>query len=174
MRGYRGFLREFARTGSLRALVLQVRTGIAHVARQWTGRNEVGNPLARFFESYGPDGIRPASAAERRLRLASEACLVCGLCSAACAEAGGRPLLDPRDAVIAAARLSLDLRRAGLEGLAASSCAACAACDPVCPQGIPIHLVQESLAARPGSEPPQGAPDSGAPAARDARGPGIG
>ena len=32
MRGYRGFMREFLRTGSPRALALQVRVGVAHVA----------------------------------------------------------------------------------------------------------------------------------------------
>ncbi|MAE93807.1 MAG: hypothetical protein CL910_04030 [Deltaproteobacteria bacterium] len=150
MRGYRGIFHEFTHTGSWRALALQLRTGIVHVARQLAGRRDDGDPLARFFDNYGPDGVRPASPVDRMLRLDAQACLVCGLCSVACAAAGGEPRLDPRDAVVAASRLHIEWRRLGLEGTAGSACAGCAACDAACPQGIPIHEVQEALAAGPG------------------------
>ena len=146
MRGYRGFLRELARTGSLRSLALQLRTGARHAMRQLLRRRQEGDPLARFFASYGADGIHPVSAAERSREHQAERCLVCGLCSIACAEAGGTPRLDPRDAVVAASRLAIDWRRLGLEGTVGDSCAACRACEPVCPQAIPIHRVQEALA----------------------------
>lgn len=147
MRGYRGFLRELSRTGSPRALVLQVRTGLVHLVRHATGRRPTDG-VARFLDNYAPDGIRPTSPADRDLRLRSEACLVCGLCSAECARVGGRPALDPRDAVIAASRLEVDLLRfelgAELSG-SESPCSGCAACDRLCPAGIPIHRVQERL-----------------------------
>ncbi len=146
MRGYRGLFREITHTGTWRAMVLQLRTGVVHVLRQWTGQRDDRDPLELFFENYGADGVRPASEEERVLRLASEACLVCGLCTIACAEAGGQPRLDPRDAVAAAARLAIDWRRLGLNPAGESPCAACAQCDLACPEGIPIHQVQEALA----------------------------
>lgn len=150
MSGYRGIFREFTHTGSWRALALQVRTGILHVARQLAGRRENGEPLERFFAYYGPDGVRPASPVDRMLRLDAQTCLVCGLCSTACAAAGGQPRLDPRDAVVAASRLHIEWRRLGLEGAVGSSCGSCAACDAVCPPGIPIRAIQEALAPGPG------------------------
>jgi len=145
MRGYRGFFREFSRTGTFRALALQLRTGVLHVARQALGRTE-SDPVERFLENYGPDGVRPPAARDEDLRLRSEACLVCGLCSAECARVGGRPAIEPRDAVIAAARLEVDLLRFELGGAFEGLCASCRACDTVCPAGIPIHRVQARLA----------------------------
>jgi succinate dehydrogenase/fumarate reductase-like Fe-S protein len=81
------------------------------------------------------------------------------MCSQECARVGGAPPLDPRDAVIAAARLETDLLREGLAGelaadtpasardeSAAGGCAACDACSRVCPAHIPIARVQERLA----------------------------
>jgi succinate dehydrogenase/fumarate reductase-like Fe-S protein len=146
MRGYRGLLREFSRTGTLRALSLQIRTGIAHIARRARGGMQAGDPVARFLESYGPDGLRRPDPQGSELLLASEACLVCGLCSAECARVEGRPALDPRDAVIAAARLEIDLIRFDLARELEFGCYDCAACDAVCPVEIPIHRVQQRLA----------------------------
>jgi len=146
MRGYRGFLREFSRTGTLRALSLQIRTGIAHIARRALGGTQADDPVARFLDSYGPDGIRRADPQGSALSLAAEACLVCGLCSAECARIEGRPALDPRDAVIAAARLEIDLIRFDLARELEFGCSDCAACDVVCPVEIPIHRVQQRLA----------------------------
>jgi succinate dehydrogenase/fumarate reductase-like Fe-S protein len=150
--GYRGFLRELAHTGTWRALALQLRTGGRHVARRLLRRGE-GDPIARFLANYGADGFRLPDPARARLQLAAEACLACGLCSIACAQAGGAPPLEPRDAVLSAARLEIDWVRLGLPsgaaasaGAVASSCTACAACEPVCPVSIPIASVQETLA----------------------------
>jgi heterodisulfide reductase subunit C len=145
MRGYRGFTREFARTGSLRALSLQLRTGARHWLRQVLRREEAYDPEARFLANYAADGLRPHDPERSALQLRAQACLVCGLCSAACASAGGRPPLDPREAVLAAARLETDALRLGLEELAAP-CGTCRACEPVCPAGIPIARVQGALA----------------------------
>lgn len=155
MNGYRGFLRELARTGTWRALALQLRTGGSHVARRLLGRGE-RDPIARFLANYGADGFRLPDPARARLQLAAEACLACGLCSVACAQAGGAPPLEPRDAVLSAARLEIDWIRlaqgrapgehAGATVAAAQACAACAACEPACPVGIPIAAVQETLA----------------------------
>jgi Fe-S oxidoreductase len=144
VRGYRGFLRELLRTGSLRALRFQLQTGAMHTLRQWMGRRR-GDPVAEFLESYGPDGLRPPDLAARRLGQQAEACLVCGLCSIECAQQGGRPPLDPRDAVVAALRLEIDWLRLGLSPSVASPCGACDACARVCPAGIPIHEVQAHL-----------------------------
>jgi ferredoxin len=146
VRGYRGFLRELLRTGSVRALRFQLRTGVVHTLRQLLGRRR-GDPVAEFFASYGPDGLRPADAGARRLALQAEACLVCGLCSIACAQQGGRPPLDPRNAVVSAARLEADWLRLGLSPSVGGPCDACDACTRVCPAGIPIHEVQAHLAA---------------------------
>lgn len=159
MRGYRGFLRELLRTGSLRALRLQLHTGVLHTLRQLLGRRS-GDPVAEFLASYGPDGLRPADAGARRLALQAEACLVCGLCSIACAHQGGRPPLDPRDAVVAAARLEVDWLRLGLSPSVGGPCAACDACTRVCPAGIPIHTMQAHLASLGGA----GGEDAGATA----------
>ena len=145
MRAYRGFLRELLRTGSLRALALQLRTGALHVARQAFGRRR-GDPVARFLAAYGPDGIREPDPAARRLARQAERCLVCGLCSLECARKGGVPPLDPRDAVIAAARLEVDWVRLGVSPGGDAPCGACDACARICPAGIPIHLVQARLA----------------------------
>jgi hypothetical protein len=142
--GYRGLARELARTGGARALWLQLRTGAAHVARRLLRRDEP-DPIDQFFRNYAADGFRLPDAAAQALQLDAEACLVCGLCSAECARVGGAPALDPRDAVIAAARLAIDWVRLELRP-AASACAACAACDAVCPAGIPIQRIQRWLA----------------------------
>jgi ferredoxin len=144
VRGYRGFLREFSRTGSLRALGLQLRTGALHLLRQLRGR-EHGDPVARFLGYYGPDGVTRPSPEARALALAAERCLVCGLCSVECARVGGVPPLDPRDAVVAAARLEVDWRRLGLAPEPSAPCGGCDACSRVCPAGIPIHRVQARL-----------------------------
>lgn len=147
-RGYRGFLREFTRTGSWRALSLQLRTGAAHVARQLFAPRR-GDPVAQFLSHYGPDGVRAPDAAGRALQLDASQCLVCGLCTLECARVGGAPPLDPREAVIAASRLEADLLREGLAGelaAAAAPCAACDACSRVCPAHIPIARVQQRLA----------------------------
>jgi succinate dehydrogenase/fumarate reductase-like Fe-S protein len=144
--GYRGFVRELSRTGTGRALWLQVRTGMAHLVRQLRGR-EKDDPIARFFENYGPDGFRLPDAAAAALQQAAEACLVCGLCSAECARVGGAPPLEPRDAVVATARLAIDWTRLDLVPSGSSSpCAGCRACDAVCPVAIPISRVQARLA----------------------------
>ena len=142
--GYRGFVREMLRTGSLRALALQLRTGGLHVAKQLVGRRR-SDPVARFFASYGPDGVTAPDATARELALRAEACLVCGLCSLECARVGGRPPLDPRDAVVAAARLEVDWVRLGLSPGGGAPCGACDACARICPAGIPIHRVQARL-----------------------------
>jgi succinate dehydrogenase/fumarate reductase-like Fe-S protein len=164
VRGYRGFLREFARTGSLRALSLQLRTGALHVGRQFFGRRR-GDPVLQFLAYYGPEGVTRPDPDARELTLSATACLVCGLCSLECARVGGAPELDPREAVIAAARLETDWRRLGLSP-GESSCTACAACNRVCPAGIPIDRVQARLA-RLGSA-------AAGSAASDATGAGIG
>jgi len=155
LNGYRGFTREFSRTGSLRALWMQVRTGAAHVARRAFGRDAAYDPVERFLANYAADGFRLPDAEGAALSLAAEACLVCGLCSAACARRGGEPRVDPRDAVIAASRMAIDWVRLSLTPFAgepagcasATPCSACRACETVCPVQIPIHRVQEWLAA---------------------------
>jgi succinate dehydrogenase/fumarate reductase-like Fe-S protein len=147
-RGYRGFLREFTRTGSWRAVSLQVRTGALHLLRQLFVRR-AGDPVAQFLAHYGPDGVRAPDSAARSLALDASRCLVCGMCSLECARVGGTPPLDPREAVIAASRLETDLLREGLTAeLAAGSgaCASCDACSRVCPAQIPVHRVQARLA----------------------------
>jgi len=149
--GYRGFLRELGRTGSWRALGLQLRTGARHLLRRgWPLAGP--DPVARFLQNYGADGFRLPDRDRARLQAAAERCLVCALCSAECARVGGEPRLDPRDAVVAAARLEIDWVRLGLAEPVASSCSGCRACESVCPVEIPIAAVQESLA-RLGSGP---------------------
>ncbi len=154
--GYRGFLRELARTGTWRAFSLQVRTGAGHIARRLLGRGE-GDPIARFFQNYGADGFRLPDPERSRRQQAAEACLACGLCTVECARAGGAPPLDPRDAVLSAARLEIDWIRLGLSpfalagtadgsGATPTACAACRACERVCPVGIPIAGLQDALA----------------------------
>jgi heterodisulfide reductase subunit C len=142
--GYRGFTRELSRTGSLRALSLQLRTGAAHLLRQWLGRKP-SDPVERFLAYYGPDGVARPEPEARSLALAAERCLVCGLCNLECARVGGAPTLAPRDAVVAAARLELDWRRLGVSPEPAGACAGCDACSRVCPAGIPIERVQARL-----------------------------
>ena len=145
MRGYRGFFRELSHTGTLRALALQLRTGAVHVLRRAQGRRDV-DAVERFLANYGPDGVRAPADRDRALRLSSEGCLVCGLCSAECARVEGRPPADPRDAVIAASRLEVDLLRHDLAGALEGSCGDCTACEAVCPAAIPIAQVQARLA----------------------------
>ncbi len=159
LKGYRGFAREFSRTGTLRALWMQVQTGAAHVARRAFGRGVTGDPIATFLRNYEADGFRLPDATSAALALSAEACLVCGLCSAECARAGGAPRVEPRDAVIAASRLAIDWVRLELTPFApqidgaangnagTTPCTACRACDEVCPAHIPIHRIQEWLVA---------------------------
>ncbi len=147
-RGYRGFLREFTRTGSWRAVSLQVRTGAAHVLRQLFVRRS-GDPVAQFLAHYGPDGVRAPDADARALALDASHCLVCGLCTLECARVGGAPPLDPREAVISASRLETDVLREGLAaalGADAGPCGGCDACSRACPVAIPVHRVQARLA----------------------------
>lgn len=152
LKGYRGFVREFSRTGTLRALLLQVRTGVRHVVRGLR-REEVGDPIALFFSNYAADGFRLPDATAAALQQDAEACLVCGLCSVACARAGGEPAIDPRDAVVSASRLAIDWVRLDLSPRPGGSlpgadgaCAACRACDAACPAGIPVQRIQQWLA----------------------------
>jgi hypothetical protein len=97
--GYRGFLRELARTGTWRAFSLQVRTGMRHIVGRVLRRGE-SDPMARFFGNYGADGFRLPDPARSRLQWAADACLACGLCTVECAQAGGTPAIEPRDAVL--------------------------------------------------------------------------
>jgi succinate dehydrogenase/fumarate reductase-like Fe-S protein len=147
LKGYRGFVREFARTGSLRALWLQVRTGVQHVVRG-VRRRDARDPIELFFQYYAADGFRMPDETAAALQQDAEACLVCGLCSVACARAGGEPVIDPRDAVVAASRLAIDWVRLDLSpgSATAGGCAGCRACDAACPAGIPIHRIQDWLA----------------------------
>jgi heterodisulfide reductase subunit C len=126
---------------------MQVRTGAAHVARRAFGREGIGDPIDRFLANYAADGFRLPDAESAALSLAAETCLVCGLCSAECARSGGAPRVDPRDAVIAASRMAIDWVRLELPEPIATACSACRACEAVCPVQIPIHRVQEWLAA---------------------------
>ena len=107
MRGYRGFFREMGRTGSSRALAMQLRTGAVHVLRRLAQRQPEGDPVERFLGHYGEDGIRAPEPGAMSLARQAEACRVCGLCTYECARVGGDPLLDPRDAVVAASRLEI-------------------------------------------------------------------
>jgi heterodisulfide reductase subunit C len=115
------------------------------MARRWLARGAPVDAERRFLESYAADGVRAPREERRVLQRRAQHCLVCGLCSLSCAEAGGRPPLDPRDAVLAGARLEVDVRRLHIDAPAAA-CGACRACEPVCPVGIPIASVQEALA----------------------------
>jgi ferredoxin len=155
-RGYRGFVRELLKTGGLAALRLQVRTGALHALRSLAGRRPA-DPVALFLANYGADGIGLPDAAARPLSLAAARCLGCGLCSLECARVGGRPPLDPRDAVLAGARLEIDLARLGLASEIGGSCGACRACEAVCPAGIPIARVQARLSAPGAAGPARGA-----------------
>jgi len=147
LRGYRGFARELARTGGWRALWLQLRTGVRHAARQAFAR-DASDPVARFFANYAADGVRFPDAIAAELERRAEACLVCGLCTNECARVGGEPPLEPRDAVVSAARLAIDWTRLALPPSdAVASCAACRACDAVCPAAIPIASIQTWLVA---------------------------
>jgi len=146
MRGYRGFWRELGGTGSWRAFWLQLRAGVRHMARRALGRGELADPEALFLRSYADDGLRPHAPDRSALQRAAEPCLVCGLCSEACARAGGAPALDPRDAVLAGARLAIDVRRLALADTG-HGCSACRACEPACPVHIPIAAIQSSLEA---------------------------
>jgi heterodisulfide reductase subunit C len=114
------------------------------VARRWIGRGSE-DAVERFLANYGADGFRLPDPERARLQLAAEACLACGLCSLACAAAGGAPELDPRDAVVAAARLEIDWLRLGLAQPVTSGCGACRACEVACPVSIPIAAVQDML-----------------------------
>ncbi len=162
LKGYRGFLRELARTGTWRAFSLQVRTGAGHIVGRVLRRGE-SDPIARFFTNYGADGFRLPDPERSRLQWAAEACLACGLCTIECARASGAPAIDPRDAVLSAARLEIDWIRFGLVPFApegeqdavgraegrdasATTCQACRACEGVCPVGIPIAGIQDTLA----------------------------
>ncbi|MEB2346948.1 MAG: hypothetical protein OZ948_19720 [Deltaproteobacteria bacterium] len=175
MSGYRGFLRELARTGTWRALALQVRAGAGHLLRRLAGRRG-GDPIARFLAHYGADGFGLPDRERARLQLAAEACLACSLCSVECARAGGAPPCEPRDAVLSAVRLEIDWLRLGPDAhrappargaaggssgrpaaagaaavpaaaaAGAARCSACAACEAVCPVGIPIAAIQVTLA----------------------------
>ena len=145
LRGYRGVFRELLNTGTLAALRLQVRTGALHVLRGFGGRRGP-DPVALFLAHYRADGIRLPDAAERPLALAAARCLSCGLCSLECARVGGRPPMDPREAVLSGSRLGVDLARLGLEGEIVGSCGVCRACEAHCPAEIPIARVQGRLA----------------------------
>jgi hypothetical protein len=162
--GYRGFLRELARTGTWRAFSLQVRTGIVHLARRALRRGE-HDPIARFYLNYGADGFRLPDPERARLQGAAEACLACGLCTIECARIGGAPAIEPCAAVLSAARLEIDWIRLGIVPFepgrapgridspasnpgtsATSACGACCACEGVCPVAIPIAGIQDMLA----------------------------
>lgn len=146
LRGYRGLFRELLATGGWAALCLQVRVGALHVLRGvWRRRPD--DPVALFLAHYGADGVRLPDPEAGSLALAAQACVACGLCSLECARVGGRPRLDPRDAVLAGSRLEIDWRRLGLAGEVAEVCAGCRACEAVCPAHIPIAALQERLAA---------------------------
>jgi ferredoxin len=150
VRGLRGFTKELSRTGSMRALWLQVRTGAVHVARALRGRED-GDPIRLFLANYGADGVRRPDAVLAAVQLEAQRCLACGLCDLACARIGGAPRIAPMEAVVCASRQAIDVVRLG-PGFGASPepgappCAGCAACEAVCPAAIPIARVQDALA----------------------------
>jgi L-lactate utilization protein LutB len=115
-----------------------------------------------FLENYAADGVRLPDAAGDRLRLAAQRCVACGLCTLECARVGGAPPLDPMDAVVAAARLAIDVVRLALPIDEPAPCAACGACDRVCPTQVPIQRVQLDLAARAAAARKPAVPSSGA------------
>lgn len=162
VRGLRGFSKELSRTGSARALWLQVRTGARHVARRLRGGEE-GDPIALFLRNYGADGVRLPDPDLAAVQRTAQACLACGLCDLECARVTGplgpeaRPHHAPLEAVVCASRLAIDVVRLGpslqaeppreAAGPDGSPCAGCRACDEMCPVSIPIARVQTVLAA---------------------------
>lgn len=137
MKGYRGFFSEIARTGSAQSFWLQVRGGLLHWLRSWTGARRP-DAVAQFVRNYGPEGFAIPDGSRRTLVSAAQRCLVCGMCSAECARVGGTPPIDPQEAVVASSRLSSEAKRFGYNAVAAAPCGSCRACHPVCPVAIPI------------------------------------
>ncbi len=136
MRGYRGFVKEFARTRSAKAFWLQVRGGLRHLLR---GGERGADGVAAFLAHYGGDGVAIPDASRRDRARAAERCLACGLCSAECARVGGTPPSDPMEAVVAASRLASEAHRFGFgDGPAETPCGTCRACETRCPVAIPI------------------------------------
>ena len=144
MSGYRGFLKEIARTRSGSAFWLQVRGGLLHLVRGLTGRRR-SDAVAQFVRNYGPEGFAFPDARRRALAAAAQRCLVCGLCSAECARVGGAPPIDPQEAVVALSRLASEAKRFGLETAVESPCGKCRACHRACPVGIPIAEIIDTF-----------------------------
>ncbi len=143
MSGYRGFLRELSRTRAGRALWLHVSAGVRHILRRALGREPDGERL--FLRHYRADGFHPPAGAERQRAAHAARCLACGLCSAACAQVGGNPPVDPQEAVLAASRLASEAVRFGLAPEPAAICQSCRACEASCPRGIPIAEIIDEL-----------------------------
>ncbi len=143
MRGYRGLLKELARTRSASSLWLQVRGGLLHLFRAWRGGPRIDG-VDQFIRNYGPEGFAIPDGRGRDLALAAQRCLVCGLCSIECARVGGAPPVDPQEAVVALSRLSAEAVRfrvhsaSGIEDTRGVPCGSCRACHRVCPVAIPI------------------------------------
>ena len=109
-----------------------------HVLRMPWRRSGEGE--RRFRANYGPDGLFPLSADERRLLPGLDRCIACGLCNVLCEKLGSatRYRFGGPFALAAQARSMPDYPSFAAH-LAHDDCGDCAACESVCPTGVPLR-----------------------------------
>ncbi len=107
----------------------------------------------RFLTNYVPDGLPPASPAQRGRRREAGRCTACNACDQVCPLLADRlhtQFTGPMAFVLSGARAAPHYADAGeeLALLTSPVCTDCRRCEAECPEGIPILSIAEDAQAQ--------------------------
>lgn len=113
--------------------------------RLWLRPFRRGRELARFRKQVEPEGYVPLPAAARAEFARYMGCVQCGLCALPCASLHAVPASAWDEAWTFVTGASRSLDHVGLVASDMSDCAHAPAAEKVCPMGVPINHIAESI-----------------------------